>query len=90
MEFLNFVTKPNSNYLMFQQKLLILRSHTQHNLLLGVQGHLIGLLSAVVAYQVVQGIALGHPADEARVRRERYDRVALYGEIMAVRVCIGL
>lgn len=76
------------SYLLHEHQFLQVGRHTLHYAVLDVQQTFAFL--PVVPDQRMQCVAVGHPADEARVGRERYDRVALYGEIPAERVGVGL
>ena len=49
--------------------------YLQHESVFNVEHYL--LLLSVVSYEGVDGVTVGHPADETRVGGERDDRVAL-------------
>ena len=53
----------------------------QNELMFHIQHDVAAL--TIVADEVVQGVAVGHPADEARSGAERHHCVALDGEVLS-------
>jgi len=64
-------------HLAHELEVVVVWRHGQHQSLLDVQQDLSGI--AVVSDESVESVAVGHPLDQPRVRRERHHRVPEHG-----------